>query len=168
MYEPRQISSSWDTQSFSYVESIKEWFWFPMNFAKFVGTPFLRNISWWLLLLRLKCKLKVWLQSKQICTPLLTNLHIWNSTTAATADNLKFYSKWAVSIYCPPCIKIDCSFVKWVINDLSVRALTWGWVVGKMNYYLFENKKEPYQWVFPKAVFALCLSWLGIYPCKIN
>ena len=23
---------------------------------------------------------------------------------------------------------------------------------------LFENKKEPYQWVFPKAVFALCLS----------
>ena len=71
-----------------------------MNFPKFVRTPFLQNICGWLLLLRLKCNLKLWLQRKRIYSPLLTNL-IWN-TAATTAENLKFHSKWAVSIYCPP------------------------------------------------------------------
>ena len=77
---------------------------FPVNFAKFVRTPFLQNISRWLLLLRLKCKWKLWLQSKRIYTPHLPNLHIWNNTTPTTAKNLKFYSAilFAVSIYCPP------------------------------------------------------------------
>ena len=44
----------------------------------------------------------------------LIDLHIWNKTTG-TAENLKFYSKWAVSICCLPLhIKIDCLFVKLV------------------------------------------------------
>ena len=41
-----------------------------MNFAKFLRTPFLQNTSGRLLLLRLKCKLKLWLQSKRIYTSL--------------------------------------------------------------------------------------------------
>ena len=59
------------TQSFLYEKSIKEWFCFPVNFVKFLKTPFLQNTSGWLFLLRLKCKLKLWLQSKRIYTPLL-------------------------------------------------------------------------------------------------
>ena len=83
------------TQSFLYVKSIKEWFCFPVNFAKILRTPFLQNTSRRLLLLRLKCKIKLWLQSKWIYTPLpwplpclsykpphlkqlLQNLHTWN------------------------------------------------------------------------------------------
>ena len=48
------------------------WRWvvgcFPVNFAKFLRTPFLQNTSGRLLLLRLKCKLKLWLQSKWVYT----------------------------------------------------------------------------------------------------
>ena len=58
------------TQSFLYAKSIKEWFCFPVNFAKFLRIPFLQNIPGRLLLLRLKCKLKLWLQSKRIYTSL--------------------------------------------------------------------------------------------------
>ena len=39
----------------------KEGFSFPVNFTKFLKAPFLQNTSGWLLL-RLKCKLKLWLQ----------------------------------------------------------------------------------------------------------
>ena len=89
---------------------------FPMNFAKFVRNTFFTEISGRLLLFRLKCKLKLWLQSKRIYTPLLTNFHIWINTIATTAKNLKFYSKWAVrSIVHLAHSKIDCSLVKRVI-----------------------------------------------------
>ena len=81
----------------------------------------------------------------------LIDLHIWNNTTGRTAQNLEFYSKGAVSIYCPPLhIKIDWLFVKLVMNSQCVRAFTWRWVVGEVNYFdklhwfTFSNrKKEP-------------------------
>ena len=41
-----------------------------MNFAKFLRKPFLQNTSGRLRLLRLKCKVKSWLQSRRIYTPL--------------------------------------------------------------------------------------------------
>ena len=121
---------------------------FPMNFAKFVRNTFFTEISGRLLLFRLKCKLKLWLQSKRIYTPLLTNFHIWINTIATTAKNLKFYSKWAVrSIVHLAHSKIDCSLVKRVINGTCVRAFTWRLVVGEMNY--FEM-----------------LDWFSFYPGK--
>ena len=43
-----------------------------MNFVKFLRTPFLQNIFRRLLLLRLKCKLKLWLQNNWIYTSVLT------------------------------------------------------------------------------------------------
>ena len=58
------------TQSFLYTKSIKEWFCFPVNFVKFLRIPFLQNTSGWLVLVRLKSKVKLWLQSKRIYTPL--------------------------------------------------------------------------------------------------
>ena len=55
-----------------------------------------------------------------------------SNTTATTAENLKLYSKWAVSIYCIPLhIIVDCSFVKLVINRIFARAFTWSLVVAK-------------------------------------
>ena len=65
-----EICQSWDTQSFLHARSIKEWFCFPVNFAKFLRTPFLQNTSGRLLLLRWRCKFEMWLQSKRIYTPL--------------------------------------------------------------------------------------------------
>ena len=58
------------TQSFLSAKSIKEWFCFPVSFEKFLRIPFSQNTSRWLLLLRLKCKLKLRLLSKRIYTPL--------------------------------------------------------------------------------------------------
>ena len=54
--------------------------------------------------------------------------------------------------------------------------------MGKINYFvesfwiinspkglvIFENQKEVYKWAFPKAAFALYLSWLTIYTWKMN
>ena len=56
------------------------------KFCKISMNVFLQNISAWLLLLRLECKLKLWLQSKKklhitsMASPsvCLTKLHIWN------------------------------------------------------------------------------------------
>ena len=81
----------------------------------------------------------------------LIDLHIWNNTTGTTAENLKFYSKGAVSICCPPLhIKIDHLLVKLAIDGPFVRAITWRCVVSKVNYLdklhwlTFSNrKKEP-------------------------
>ena len=133
-------------------------------------------------LLRLKCKLNLWLQSKQIYTPLLWPLgrlsykppHL-KQHHCNNSWEFKFYSKWALSIYRSPLhIKIDCWFFKLVINGTCVRAFTWTWVVSKMNYFdypfsqnffsykqsgenaVFENKKKVYKWFIPKP----CLHYI--------
>ena len=105
-----------------------------INFAKSVRASFLQNICGRLLLFRLKCKLKLWLQIKWICTPLLTNLLIWNNTTATTTENFTENEQWVSTVHLPH-IKIDCSFVKQVINGTCVKAFTWRWAVGEMNYF---------------------------------
>ena len=69
-HTPSQKFVNHERQSFLHARSIKEWFCFPVNFAKFLRTPFLQNTSGRLLLLRWRCKLKIWLQSKQIYAPL--------------------------------------------------------------------------------------------------
>ena len=142
-----------DIQNFLYAKSIKEWFCFLLNFAKFLGTPSLQYISGQLFLSRLKCKLKFDFKVNEfthhfhgLSGIFLTNLYIWNNTTAATSENFKFYKRWAVIIYCSLHVKIDCSFVKLVMNGAWVRAFTWRWVVGKIKYF------QKLDW-FPRKKF---------------
>ena len=131
-----------DIQNFLYAKSFKEWFCFLVNFAKFLRTPSLQYISGQLFLSRFKCKLKFWLQSKWIYTPLswplwhlsFKPLHLKQHHCNNTWE-FKFYNRWAVIIYCSLHVKIDCSFVKLVMNGTWVRAFTWRWVVGKMKYF---------------------------------
>ena len=120
------------TQPFLYAKSIKDWFYFPVNFAKFLRTPFLQNTSGWLFLLRLKCFPHHFHGLSGIC---LTNLYIWNNTTATTAENLKFYSKWAEYLLstssCQNWLLICETPNKWQICKSAYMELSG----GKINYF---------------------------------
>ena len=120
------------TQPFLYAKSIKDWFYFPVNFAKFLRTPFLQNTSGWLFLLRLKCFPHHFHGLSGIC---LTNLYIWNNTTATTAENLKFYSKWAEYLLstsaCQNWLLICETPNKWHICKSAYMELSG----GKINYF---------------------------------
>ena len=171
-----------DTQNFLYAKSIKEWFCFPLNFAKFLITPFLQSIFGWLLLSRLKCKLKLWLQSKQIYTPLpwplqrlsykplyLKQHHCNNSWEFKILQQMSSDYLLSTSA-CQNWVLICKTGNKWhmcksIYMEVSCgwNELFWeAWLVPffprKRKCVVFENKKEAYKWVFPK-LFALYLLW---------
>ena len=94
---------SHETHTVLYAKSIKEWFYFPVNFVKFLRTPFLQNISGRLLLLSLKFKLKLWLQSKRIYTSFpwsvcrLSNLQTSASETTILQQQLRIWNFIVIS-----------------------------------------------------------------------
>ena len=145
------------------------------EFCEICKNTFLTEHLWATASFKIEMEFKI-MTSTNLHVP-FTNLHIWNNTTATTAENLEFYSKWAVSIYCPPMhIKIDCSFVKQVINGKCVRKerLYGGewWAKWIILIYLigslFLQKKISCKQSRENVFFALHLSWLIIYPCKMN
>ena len=100
---PLQKLVSHETHTVLYAKSIKEWFYFPVNFAKFLRTPFLQNISGRLLLLSLKFKLKLWLQSKRIYTSFpssvsrLSNLQTSTSERTILQQHLRIWNFTVIS-----------------------------------------------------------------------
>ena len=145
-----------------------------MNFAKFLRKPFLQNTSGRLRLLRLKCKVKLWLQSRRIYTPLPWPLR----RLSYKPPHLKQHhcnNSWEFKIL----QQMSCEYLLPTsayqnINGTCVRAFTWSWLFPstapfpeKKNSYkrynesrekvLFsKTRKKLINGLFPK----LCLDYL--------
>ena len=123
-----------------------------MNSAKFLRAPFLQNTSGRLLLLRLKCSVKLRLQSKRIYAPLQWPLR----RLSYKPPHLKQHhcnNSWEFKI-------LQQISSEYLLPTSSYENINGTCVNSLERTCCFRNKKEAYKWVFPKPVFALYLSWL--------
>ena len=90
----------------------------------------------------------------------ITNLHIWNNTTATKAENLTFYSKWDVSIYCPPLY----IYQNWLL--ICETASKWHTILLERGITLkrrvdVEMGVTTFLLLYNSVAFTVCL-WEGV------